>query len=65
MCAGAMVHARIDRLVFAADDPRAGAAGSVFNLVQAVQLNHRVAVTGGVRADESRALLQAFFRSRR
>jgi len=65
MCAGAMVHARVGRLVFAAADPRAGAAGSVFNLVQSETLNHRMEVRGGVLAEESRALLQAFFRDRR
>lgn len=65
MCAGAMVHARITRLVYAAADPRAGAAGSVFNVLQSPELNHRVAVTAGVLAEESVQLLQAFFRSRR
>jgi len=65
MCAGAMVHARVGRLVFAAADPRAGAAGSVFNLVQSETLNHRMEVRGGVLAEDSRALLQAFFRDRR
>jgi tRNA(adenine34) deaminase len=65
MCAGAMVHARIARLVYGAPDPRGGAAGSVFNLVQAPALNHRMTVTGGVLVEESRALLQEFFRARR
>lgn len=65
MCAGAMVHARIARLVFGASDPRAGAAGTVFNIVQARELNHRVEVSGGVLAAESCALLQEFFRRRR
>jgi len=65
MCAGAMVHARITRLVYAAADPRAGAAGSVFNVLQSPELNHRVAVTAGVLAAESARLLQEFFRSRR
>jgi tRNA(adenine34) deaminase len=65
MCAGAMVHARIGRLVFAAYDPKAGAAGSVFNVVQSAALNHRVEVTGGVLAEESAVLLQEFFRQRR
>ena len=65
MCAGAMVHARVGRLVFAAADPRAGAAGSVFNLVQSEALNHRMEVRGGVLAEDSRGLLQAFFRDRR
>ena len=65
MCTGALVHARIGRLVYGAADPRAGAAGSVFNLAQSGVLNHRVEVTAGVLAEESRALLQEFFRSRR
>jgi tRNA(adenine34) deaminase len=65
MCAGAMVHARIARLVFGASDPRAGAAGTVFNIVQARELNHRIEVSGGVLAAESSALLQDFFRRRR
>ena len=65
MCAGAMVHARISRLVYGAADPRAGAAGTLFNLAQAAELNHRMAVTAGVLGDESRVLLQEFFRSRR
>lgn len=65
MCAGAMVHARIQRLVFGAFDPKTGAAGSVFDIVRAPQLNHQVEVTAGVLADECGGLLQSFFRSRR
>jgi tRNA(adenine34) deaminase len=65
MCAGAMVHARIARLVYGAADPRAGAAGSVFDLVQSEALNHRFPVEGGVLGEQSRTLLQAFFRERR
>lgn len=65
MCAGAMVHARIQRLVYGATDPRAGAAGSVFDIVRTPELNHRLEVTGGVEAAESTALLQGFFRARR
>ena len=65
MCAGAMVHARVARLVFGCTDPRSGAAGSVFDLVQTDTLNHRMDVTPGILEDESRDLLQAFFRSRR
>lgn len=65
MCAGAMVHARIGRLVFGAADPRAGAAGTVFDIVRSPALNHRVEVRGGVLEDECRELLQAFFRRRR
>lgn len=65
MCAGAMVHARIERLVYAAADPRTGAAGSVLNLLQHPALNHQVQITGGVLADESACLLRDFFRLRR
>jgi len=65
MCAGALVHARVARLVYGAADPRAGAAGSVFDLVRSVALNHRMEVCAGVLADESRELLQGFFRARR
>ncbi|NGP53890.1 tRNA adenosine(34) deaminase TadA [Thioalkalivibrio sp. XN8] len=65
MCAGAMVHARVRRLVYAAADPRAGAAGSVFDLLRSPRLNHQVEVTGGVLADASAALLRSFFRARR
>jgi tRNA(adenine34) deaminase len=65
MCAGAMVHARIARLVFAATDPRAGAAGSVFNIVQHPALNHRIECSGGLLAEESSALLRGFFTARR
>jgi tRNA(adenine34) deaminase len=65
MCASAMVHARVQRLVFAATDPRAGAAGSVFNIVQHPSLNHRIECTGGVLADECGAMLRNFFVARR
>ena len=65
MCAGAIVHARVERLVFGAHDLRAGSAGTVFDLVRAPELNHRVEVTSGVLADECLNLLQAFFRARR
>ena len=65
MCAGAMVHARIARLVYGASDPKAGAAGSVFELLRAPALNHRVEVTGGVLAAECGELLRAFFQARR
>jgi len=65
MCTGAMVHARIERLVYAASDPRTGAAGSVFDLACNDALNHRIEVVGGVLANESAALLQAFFSARR
>jgi tRNA(adenine34) deaminase len=65
MCASAMVHARVQRLVFAATDPRAGAAGSVFNIVQHPSLNHRVDCTGGVLSEECSSLLRNFFLARR
>ncbi len=62
-CAGAIVLARIPRLVFGAKDPKAGMAGSLENLVQDPRLNHRVELLGGVLADESSELLRAFFRA--
>lgn len=65
MCAGAMVHARIARLVYGCADPRSGAAGSVFDLVRSDSLNHRMQVTAGIRERECRAQLQDFFRARR
>jgi len=65
MCAAALVHARVARLVFGAWDPRQGAAGSVFNLVTARAMNHQVDCFGGVLADECGALLKRFFESRR
>jgi tRNA(adenine34) deaminase len=65
MCAGAMVLARIDRLVYAAADPKAGMAGSLACLPQDPRLNHRVAITAGVLDDEAGALLRDFFRARR
>jgi tRNA(adenine34) deaminase len=65
MCAGAIVLARVDRVVFGAADPKAGFAGSLDNLVQDPRLNHRVELEGGVMADECGALLKSFFRERR
>jgi len=62
MCAGAIVLARIDRLVYGAADPKAGACGSLYNVPQDPRLNHRVAVTAGVLAGESQELLKEFFR---
>jgi tRNA(adenine34) deaminase len=61
MCAGAMVLARLPRLVYAAPDPKAGAGGSIMNLLQHDLLNHQVDVTGGILADEAGALIRAFF----
>ncbi len=65
MCAGALVQARVARLVYGAADPRAGSAGTVFDLVTRPELNHRVAVTGGVLADACGAPLKAFFAEKR
>ncbi len=65
MCAGAMVHARLERLIFGAKDNKAGMAGSKFNLLQESNLNHHISCLGGVLAEESGFLLQEFFRKRR
>lgn len=65
MCAGALVQARVTRLVYACADPRAGAAGSIFNVVSNEALNHRLQVTSGVMAQECSQLLQDFFQQRR
>ncbi len=65
MCAGALVHARLKRLIYGADDPKAGAVRSVMSVLNHPQLNHRMQVTSGVLASRSQELLQAFFRSRR
>lgn len=65
MCAGAILHARIARVVFGAYDPRAGASGSVFDVLETDKLNHRVEVMGGVLAEECGTLLKAFFHARR
>ena len=65
MCTGAMVHARIQRLVYGAADARWGAAGSLFQLAADQRLNHRMEIVGGVCEDDCRQLMQAFFRDRR
>jgi tRNA(adenine34) deaminase len=65
MCAGAMVHARVARVVYGAADPIAGAAGSVFNVLDAPSLNHRAALQGGVLQEECTHMLKSFFRARR
>lgn len=65
MCAGAILHARIKRLVYAAPDPRFGAAGSALNLLDSPFLNHRTKITAGVMRDDASALLEAFFAARR
>ena len=65
MCMGAIVHARISRVVFGANDPKWGAAGSLYNFPQDERLNHRVEITAGVCAVECRQLMQDFFRAKR
>ena len=65
MCAGAMVHARVERLVFGAPDPKTGAAGSVFDIVRAPALNHQLLVESGVMGEACGELLREFFRARR
>ena len=65
MCAGAMIHARVARLVFGTPDPRAGAAGSIYNVLTDPRLNHRVHVVSGIREDECAAILRQFFEKRR
>ena len=65
MCAGAILHARIARLVFATADPKAGACGSVLEVMNHPRLNHRVAVEKGLMVEECGAMLQEFFRARR
>jgi tRNA(adenine34) deaminase len=65
MCAGAMVHARVKRLVYGTNDPKAGAAGSIFNIIQHPSLNHRLECSSDVLADECGALLRRFFAARR
>jgi len=65
MCVGAMIHARVSKVVFGAAEPRTGALGGAFNLLEANQHNHIFEVVSGVMADESKTLLQNFFQSRR
>lgn len=65
MCAGALVHARLKRLIYGADDPKAGAVHSVMQVLNHPQMNHRMAVRGGVLAGRCAEMLQEFFRSRR
>jgi len=65
MCAGAIIQARVERVVFGAFDPKTGAAGSVFNIVQHAELNHRVELTSGILANECSQLLSDFFRKKR
>jgi tRNA(Arg) A34 adenosine deaminase TadA len=65
MCAMALIHARVSRVIYAADDPKTGAAGSVFDILISARHNHRIEVRRGLYAEESAALLGAFFRARR
>jgi tRNA(adenine34) deaminase len=65
MCAGAMIHARLDRLIYAAADPKAGAVGSVLEVLNHPSLNHKMLVSSGELAEESAELLRSFFRERR
>jgi len=65
MCAGAIIHARVRRVVYGARDPKGGAAGSVFNVLNSNRLNHRVEIAGGVLEEDCACLLQDFFRQRR
>ena len=65
MCSGAMMHARLARVVYGAPDPKTGACGSVVNLFEQEQLNHHTEVTGGVMAEECAGMLRAFFAERR
>ena len=65
MCAGAMVHARIARVIYGARDPRAGAAGSVYDILPTDKLNHRVEVSGGIMEADCANILRQFFASRR
>ncbi len=65
MCVGAMIHARVSKVIYAASEPRTGALGGAFNLLEANQHNHIFEVESGVLAEESKNLLQAFFQSRR
>lgn len=65
MCSGAMMHARLARVVYGASDPKTGACGSVLNLFEHAQLNHHTELTGGVLADDAGAMLKAFFAERR
>ncbi|CAB1056723.1 tRNA-specific adenosine-34 deaminase (EC [Olavius sp. associated proteobacterium Delta 1] len=65
MCMGAIVHARVKRIIYGANDPKWGAAGSLYNFAEDIRLNHRVEIINGVREEECRDLMQAFFRAKR
>jgi len=65
MCAGAIIHSRLSRLVYAVDDPKTGACGSVFNLLQTDELNHKVEIEKGVMEEECQSLIRSFFKEKR
>ena len=65
MCAGAIIHARLSKIIFAVADPKTGACGSIFNLLQAEELNHKVEIDKGIMEDECRSLIQTFFKEKR
>ena len=65
MCMGALVHARVKRVIYGANDPKWGAAGSLYDFSDDFRLNHRIEIIKGVREEECRALMQAFFRAKR
>jgi tRNA(adenine34) deaminase len=65
MCAGAIIHARLSKIIFAVADPKTGACGSIFNLLQAEGLNHKVEIDKGIMEDECRSLIQTFFKEKR
>lgn len=65
MCAGALIHARLGKLIYAVEDPKTGACGSVFNLLQTDELNHKVEIEKGVMEVECQSLIQSFFKQKR
>ena len=65
MCAGAIIHARLAKLVYSVDDPKTGACGSVFNLLQTEELNHKLEIEKGVMEEECRSLIRSFFKEKR
>ena len=65
LCVGAMIHARVERLIFGAYDPKGGAAGSLIDLTDGKKFNHKIKVTGGILEEECKSLIQAFFSNKR